>query len=225
MGSLLLVRHGQASFGADDYDQLSSMGARQCHALGQHLAAAERRPAAVLIGSLRRHRQSLDALTEGYGQALPPAQVWPGLNEYDSEALVRALPDDEVLPPANTPEGFKAHFRRLRRALAEWMDGRIEPMGMPSYDAFRRGATDALTHVCAHHVGQTVLVVSSGGPISTIVSHVLSAPPRSSIDLNMRMRNSSLTETVFNGKGHQLVSFNGVPHLELPERRAWITHA
>ena len=35
MGMLYLVRHGQASFGAADYDQLSELGARQCEALGR----------------------------------------------------------------------------------------------------------------------------------------------------------------------------------------------
>ena len=218
------MRHGQASFGADDYDQLSELGARQCEALGAHLAALGIRPQAVITGSLRRHHQSLQAFAKGHG-ALAPELVWPGLNEYDSLALIEALPPGEPLPPADTPEGFKAHFRRLRLALAEWMDGRIEPRGMPTYAEFAQGVREALAHVCAHHVGQTVLVVSSGGPISTAVSQVIGAPARSSIDLNMRMRNSSLTETVFNARGHQLVSFNAVPHLESAERRAWVTHA
>ena len=37
MGTLYLVRHGQASFGADDYDQLSDLGRRQSVRLGQYL--------------------------------------------------------------------------------------------------------------------------------------------------------------------------------------------
>jgi broad specificity phosphatase PhoE len=37
MGTLYLVRHGQASFGADDYDQLSALGRRQSVRLGEYL--------------------------------------------------------------------------------------------------------------------------------------------------------------------------------------------
>ena len=35
MGTLYLVRHGQASFGTDDYDLLSELGVRQCERLGE----------------------------------------------------------------------------------------------------------------------------------------------------------------------------------------------
>ncbi len=36
---ILLVRHGQASWGADDYDQLSPLGDEQSRVLGAALAA------------------------------------------------------------------------------------------------------------------------------------------------------------------------------------------
>ena len=81
MGTLHLVRHGQASFGAEDYDQLSALGARQCLALGQHYARRGVRFAGVLRGSLRRHQQSLAAFAEGFAEgaargqgALPESQ-------------------------------------------------------------------------------------------------------------------------------------------------------
>lgn len=229
MGTLLLVRHGQASFGAEDYDHLSELGQRQCRCLGQWLAERSPTIATVWTGTLRRHGQSLQALGEGYGRGLPAPTAFPGLDEYDSLALIEALdeaqPLEEPLPPARTPEGYKAHFRRLRQALGAWMDGRLTPRGMPDYAAFRRGVVERLDRLCADHVGQTVLVVSSGGPISTAVSHVLQAPAQSSIDLNMRMRNSSLTEFVFNSRGHRMVTFNAVAHLDNAQHREWITHA
>lgn len=228
MGTLYLVRHGQASFGADDYDQLSELGQRQCAALGEVLRQRGVKPAAVLTGTLRRHEQSWAALasTLGAGSAGAqwPVQAWPCLNEYDSMALLQAQ-GGEPLPPHDTPEGFKAHFRRLRQALISWMEGRIEPQGMPTYDMFREGVVQALAHVQAHHVGQAVLMVSSGGPISTAVAHVLGAPPASAIDLNMRLRNSALTEMVVTPRRLELLAFNTLPHLEAEPRRGWVTYA
>ncbi len=224
MGTLYLVRHGQASFGANDYDRLSELGHRQCEALGQTLRQRGLQPSVVLLGTLRRHRESWQALAQGLAAPALPTQSWAGLNEYDSLALLQAI-GGEPLPPHDTPEGFKAHFRRLRQALMAWMEGRIQPEGMPSYTEFRHGVLQALAHVQAHHTGQAVLLVSSGGPISTAVAHVLGAPAATAIDLNMRLRNSSLTELVVGPKRLELLAFNTLPHLEDQARRSWISYA
>ena len=224
MGTLYLVRHGQASFGADDYDRLSELGHRQCEALGRTMAQRGLCPSAVPVGTLRRHQESWTALAKGLGGPTPDTQAWPGLNEYDSQALLEAI-GGEALPPRDTPEGFKAHFRRLRHALVAWMEGAIAPRGMPSYRGFREGVVQALAHVQAHHVDHPVLMISSGGPISTAVAHVLAAPASTSIDLNMRLRNSSLTEMVVTPKRLELLAFNTLPHLEDGPRRAWVTYA
>ena len=224
MGTLYLVRHGQASFGANDYDRLSELGHRQCEALGQTLRQRGLQPSVVLLGTLRRHRESWQALARGLAAPALPTQSWAGLNEYDSLALLQAI-GGEPLPPHDTPEGFKAHFRRLRQALMAWMEGRIQPEGMPSYTEFRHGVLQALAHVQAHHTGQAVLLVSSGGPISTAVAHVLGAPAATAIDLNMRLRNSSLTELVVGPKRLELLAFNTLPHLEDQARRSWISYA
>ncbi len=220
MGTLYLVRHGQASFGATDYDQLSPLGAQQCHALGAYLAAHGVQFEAVLRGSLRRHVQSLAALGQGHGP-LPAALEWPGLNEYHSEALLQAF-HPGPLPPHNTPDGYRQHFRILREALLAWMAGSIAPAGMPAYAAWVAGIVAALDHVRSHCSGN-VLMVSSGGPIATAVAQVLGAPPATSIELNLRIRNSALTEFAFTPKRHSLVVFNHLPHLQAAQHQGWIT--
>ncbi len=70
-----------------------------------------------------------------------------------------------------------------------------------------------------------MLIVSSGGPISTAVGQVLGAPPDTTIELNLRIRNSALTEFVFNPKRHSLLTFNHLPHLAADAHRDWITYA
>jgi broad specificity phosphatase PhoE len=222
MGTLHLVRHGQASFGADDYDQLSELGHRQSVRLGQHLRASGLQFEAVMIGSLRRHAQTLAGIAEGLGWQ-PEPLVWTGLNEYDSEAVVRAI-HPGPLPKPDTPEAYRQHFRLLRDGLAQWMAGTVSPRGMPSYDDWRAGIVAALDHVRQHHAGQ-VLIVSSGGPISTAVGHVLGTTPETTIELNLRIRNTSVTELAFTPKRHMLVSYNTLPHLVAPEFADWITYA
>ena len=220
MGTLYLVRHGQASFGAQDYDRLSDLGHRQCAELGVWMQARGLRFEAVLRGSLRRHRESLEALASNL-PGLPDALEWPGLNEYDSEAVVRCVHPGE-LPRPDTPEAYRQHFRLLREGLARWMAGEVQPEGMPTWAGFLQGVTSALDHVRTRHEGD-VLLVSSGGPIATAVAHVLQAPPATAIELNLRIRNSALTEFVFTPKRHMLVTYNTLPHLDHPERQGWVT--
>jgi len=223
MGTLYLVRHGQASFGADDYDQLSPLGQQQSVRLGEYFAAKGLRFDAALMGTLRRHAQTFAGICQGAGTPLE-ALPWPGLNEYDSAAVIRAI-HPAPLPRPDTPEAYRHHFRLLRDGLTQWMNGVVSPQGMPAYDAFVQGITSALEHVRKNHHGGNVLLVSSGGPISTAVGHVLGTSPETTIELNLRIRNSSVTEFAFTPKRHMLVTYNTLPHLDAPEYRDWVTFA
>ena len=222
MGTLYLVRHGQASFGADDYDQLSELGQRQALRLGEYFRHKGLVFNAVLMGTLRRHAQTWAGIAEGAGLAHAPL-LWPGLNEYDSEAVIKAIHPHPLEKP-DTPELYRNHFRLLRDGLTQWMNGVVSPHGMPDYDDFRHGVVSALDHIRTQHSGN-VLIVFSGGPISTAVGHVLGTTPETTIELNLRIRNSALTEFVFTPKRHMLLTFNTLPHLDDAAYADWITSA
>jgi broad specificity phosphatase PhoE len=222
MGTLYLVRHGQASFGADNYDKLSDLGHRQCVQLGHYLRGKGLQFDAALVGTLQRQVESLAGISEGLQQQ-PETLSWPGLNEYDSKAVLQAIHPEPLAKPKDA-EGVKRHFRLLREGLAAWMAGKVQPVGMPSYAEFVAGITGALNHVQASHVGKKVLIVSSGGPISTLVGHVLGMPPEGTIELNLRIRNSSLSELVFTDKRASLVTYNTLPHLDHPDHAEWVTY-
>ena len=222
MPTLYLVRHGQASFGADDYDRLSELGRRQSVQLGRYLAARGQRFDAVLTGTLRRQIGTWQGIAEGAGLQVPHVS-WPGLNEYDSHAVISAVHPDP-LPKPDTPERYRQHFRILREGLQAWMEGRVQPVGMPSYADFRAGIVGALDHVRQNYAGD-VLLVSSGGPIATAVAHILDAPAATSIELNLRIRNTAVSEFAFSPKRHQLVTYNTLPHLDAAEFRDWVSYA
>lgn len=222
MGTLYLVRHGQASFGADDYDQLSPLGLWQCERLGAYLAARGQRFEAVYTGTHKRHQQSLAGIAAGL-QGLPEARALPGLNEYDSEAVVRAVHAGS-LSRLDTPEAARQHFRLLREGLLAWMAGQVAPEGMPSHADFVAGVADALAQT-RRHVQGDVLMLSSGGPISTAMGLVLGLAPAVVVDLNMRIRNSAITEFHASPKRHGLLSFNSLPHLDSLGLESWVTCA
>ena len=225
MGTLYLVRHGQASFGAADYDQLSALGQRQCERLGEHLRARGLRFEATFSGTLRRQVQSLDAIAAGLCGAPAPLRL-PGLNEYDAEAIVRARHPELPPPPdpADPAAAYRHHFRLLREGLAAWMAGRSAPQGMPPHADFLAGVAQALEQVRTRHAGD-VLMVSSGGPIAAAVGLVLGLAPAAVIELNLRIRNSAVTEFSFTPKRHVLLSFNAIPHLEQGVGADWVTYA
>lgn len=246
MGTLYLVRHGQASFGADDYDNLSALGQQQSVRLGEYFRQKGLTFDTVMTGTLRRHQQTYAGIREGMGASFPagPPQgetappggsaahdvpgvgaplLWPGLNEYDSEAMIAAIHPHKLQKP-DTPELYRHHFRLLRDGLTQWMNGVVSPKGMPSYREFQMGVTSALDHIRQNFDGN-VLIVSSGGPISTAVGHVLGTTPETTIELNMRIRNSAITEFAFNPKRHTLLTYNTLPHLEHADHAGWITYA
>ncbi len=228
MGTLYLVRHGQASFGSADYDRLSELGRRQSVRLGEWFAYKGIQFDAVLTGTLRRQIETFDGITQGMGAGAESAPLeplrWTGLNEYDSAAVIQAI-HPLPLPKPDSPEAYRQHFRVLRDGLAQWMAGVVSPKGMPSYHDFVLGVTGALDHARALHQGKNVLFVSSGGPISTAVGHVLGTSPQTTIELNLRIRNTSVTEFAFTPKRHMLVSYNTLPHLDHPDQADWITYA
>lgn len=222
MGHLYLVRHGQASFGSADYDNLSDLGRRQSLRLGQYLKQRRLGFDLVLTGRLRRHAQTWQAIAEGAEFAHTPL-VWPGLDEYDSEALVKAVHPAPLQEPA-TPELYRQHFRLLREGLRHWMHGDTQPAGMPDYPSFVQGVLGALDYVRTSDCTK-VLIVSSGGPISTAVGHLLGTSAETTIELNFRIRNTSITEFSFNPKRHVLLSFNHLPHLDDPAYADWQSYA
>jgi broad specificity phosphatase PhoE len=224
MPTLYLVRHGQASFGAADYDNLSDLGHQQAEQLGRYFKAKGLQFDAAYAGTLRRHAQTYAGIAQGMSSG---QEVWQraGLNEYDSEAVVAAI-HAAPLSREKSPENYRKHFRLLRDGLAAWMDGSAQPVGMPAYVDFVSGITKVLDEVRMQFGGRDdarILIVSSGGPISTAVGYILGTPAPATIELNLRIRNTSVTEFAFTPKRHMLVTYNTLPHLE--DKPEWITYA
>ena len=66
MSLLFIVRHGQASFHADDYDQLSTLGMEQARQLALLWAEQNLSFDHVCVGPRRRHRQTMEAVAAVY---------------------------------------------------------------------------------------------------------------------------------------------------------------
>ena len=220
MAQLMLVRHAQASFGADDYDRLSELGWQQSRWLGEYFAERSMVFDRVVRGTLRRHTETLAGIAEGMGRTLEFAED-SRLNEYQADALLRAHTGKTEFQK----EGDRReHFRVLRAALYAWTDGSLDLAPEHRFETFRAGVRDSLAEIRSGQA-QRVLVVSSGGPISTILTEVLGMPARGVVDLNLQTRNTGISELQAGAKRIHFVSFNNVPHLDRPDRAGALTYS
>jgi broad specificity phosphatase PhoE len=222
MAELYLVRHGQASYGSGDYDRLSDLGWQQSRWLGEYFAERGIVFDRIFRGTLRRHAETLAGIAAGLG-AEPGFEADPGLNEYDSLALLKARYGEVGEPHQGSDR--RAHFRLLREALYAWAEGTLEGEAHERFDEFRARVLGALGAIRGGAPAERILVVSSGGPISTMLGEVLGLEPRRIVDLNLQLRNASISEFRFNERVIHCVSFNNIPHLDRPDRAEALTYA
>lgn len=203
MSAVYLVRHGQASFGAADYDVLSPVGERQAKLVGAELAERGVRPVAVWSGTLLRQRTTAGIAVAAAGLPLECATDarW---NEYDHLGLVGAMID----PLPTDPRDFQG---ALDRALHRWATEGASAGTAGAYADFAAAAGAALADAAR---GGTALVFTSGGVIAAICAGLLGLGPSGLVALNRVVVNAAITKVVIGRSGASLVSFNEHGHFE-----------
>jgi len=224
MATLFLVRHGQASFGAANYDCLSDVGRQQARWLGEYFRDRGVRFRRVVAGTLVRQQDTATEILAGMGMTEPPVAAHAGLNEYDGESLYRSFTNGAD-HRAHQNSDYQDYWRTFRAAFGAWTQDQLT--GMPeTWSEFGARMQAALAHATEGAAREdALLVVSSGGAIGRAVADLLGAPTQTAIELNLQFRNTGFCELIVGRGTQRLLSFNNVPHLELPERRQAITFA
>ncbi len=230
MASITLVRHGQASIHADNYDQLSPLGQQQSHALGEYLGAQQRRWDHVAVGPLVRHRQTLDQFVTGYqsvGHELPLAQTVDGMREHEAIRVVDHVVATEAegggrtleMDTPATPEQKLAFFRRFDRIMRDWVNRRLDlPQNWETWQQARHRAESALAELAKHD--GNIIAFTSGGFVSMAVGAALGLSDEKVYELSLEVTNSGWTELRITRAGFSLKHFNLHPHLTDPD---WVT--
>ncbi len=214
MSRILLVRHGQASFGAADYDDLSPTGHEQSRVLGAALAARGVSPDVVVTGRMRRHAQTADGVLAGGGWSCD-IDVDAGWDEFDH---LQVLAVHE--PPASAEgESEKAAFQRwFEDATRRWTSGEHDDAYDESFTAFTDRVRTALDRLVDRlDRSGTAVVLTSGGPVAWACASLLVDDPDRRTDLWQRLNpvcvNTGTSTVVRGGRGTTLVSFNAHDHL------------
>jgi len=227
MRELLLIRHGQASFSAEDYDQLSPIGERQSALLGEWLAACGPAPELVAIGPRVRHRDTARHCLHAAGLA-PTSLLLQGLDEVDHHELLARLRPDLAAPGAlraamkQSDDPHRAFQRLFVEALERWASGAHDAEYTYSWETFRANVLAAL-RTLADHPAKTIWAFTSGGPIAVIASALLGTPPSQAFHLSWPLVNTGVTRARLGSRTSTLVTYNAWPHLERVGEKALVT--
>jgi broad specificity phosphatase PhoE len=233
MGTLYLVRHGQASFLEQNYDKLSTLGETQARLLGEYWARRNIVFDRTCVGPCVRQKDTLKLVSAAYEKAglkFPEPLVLPEFDEYQGEAVLkRSLPglleNDQRIrnlyaafqSSTGTAEQ-RATFQKLFEVvIGQWVRGEIAPQGVETWVEFCSRVNSGLVKFLATGArGERIAIFSSGGPIAVAMQRALHLSSERALQVSWMSRNSSWSEFLYSAELFTLSSFNVHGHLDDP---------
>ena len=231
MGRLFLVRHAQASFLSQNYDQLSAVGETQARHLGKYWARCGLVFKGVYAGPAQRHRRTAEITGEACREAGVAFPIPVAVNEFDEfhgdAMLAESLPQlrakdaricelEDGVKGAGDETQKRAAFQRLFEVVVSlWVNGKLPLQEAESWQAFSDRVNRGLDRLFADAgKGASIGVFTSGGPIGVVMQRALHLSPQDTLQILWMSRNSSYSEFLFSRDRFTLSSFNAYPHLE-----------
>ncbi len=203
MGQIILVRHGQASWGAADYDVLSPLGEIQAAAVGRALKDVQ--PTVVVHGEMKRQADTARLAVEAAGWSIGTTTD-PRWNEFDSLDVLSQCP----APFAGDDPTAQEFQQWFELATSRWVGG-----GSGAYsESWVDFAARAMAGLEALADSGTAVVFSSGGPISAVASALLGGGGEVYERMTPVVVNASISKVILGRRGTTLVSFNEHSHLQ-----------
>jgi broad specificity phosphatase PhoE len=235
MSRLILVRHSQASFLADNYDRLSPLGERQARALGKHWARLGTSFDEVVVGPRERQiktEQIVRSICSANGKPWPAAEVRSEFDEHcvdqllgrPLEELVRHHPHLQALASdyrnAVAPDQVQRSFQRLFESICHlWCNAAPGTEAIESWNAFQTRVESGLRRILdSPGKNRTIVVFTSVGNITVALGLALRCSPAQALEIGWRLKNCSVTELIFSGQRVTLDQFNSHAHLTDPAR-------
>lgn len=216
MSTLVLMRHGQASFGAARYDVLSGLGQAQARETGAWIHTQNIQPSLIVHGPRQRQSQSALLLLEEAGLFVD-AEQHNELDEFaEGEDIFEAAERYFGRSMCGSSERSQMDLMRdYDSTCRAWSLGELKIEGRLSIDEFRREVGTWFAHITqrSRSSGQHIVAVTSAGVIAALVCEVLDLPNEKWHSLLRVIRNASLTEFLFSKGKSSLLTFNSVGHL------------
>ncbi len=213
MAQLYVVRHGQASFGQQNYDQLSPLGYQQARWLGTYFKKRNIQFDRVISGDLSRQIQTADSII-ACGDHPAVRETHIGFNEYPLAALrAHYATEFPVLASLQEPRDLIYQLPILLKAWMADSDGDLPETWL----AFNQRIREALAFA-QQSAGANILVVSSAGTIATALHQIMKFDMDALIGLNLTTMNTAVTQCYFDAKAIHATNINWTPHLDIPSR-------
>ncbi len=205
--TIYLVRHGQASFNADNYDKLSDKGIVQAQVLGEALSRKMYKPDKVVTGTMFRHLETAEHSLLAFDKAERQDFIQhedANWNELDHQAILGIYQKEfstakGVRSYLETKENAKEGFQKIfLGAITQWMNTENNKHYPESFQEFTSRVLKALNQLLEseNNSENNIVIYSSGGPISIIISHLLNIPFSEFIRINMSLVNGGITKIV-----------------------------
>lgn len=222
MANLLIVRHGQASFGAENYDQLSPLGQRQADLTGEFLRKMDTRFSAAYSGDLSRQRETGQRVLAQLEQA-PDLIIDPRFNEVQTDKQIEVMMPLLIQRDARFADlvaamdtDTKSFQKIIETVFNYWVSPECDVSGIQSWKDYHGGVVSAFEGAMASAAsGSDTAIFTSGGTIATIVGHVLKLTSDRVYEFYEPVFNCSITRIIFNSRKCSLSTFNDVGHLHL----------
>jgi broad specificity phosphatase PhoE len=235
MSTIYMVRHGQASFGKENYDRLSPKGSKQSRLLADFFLRTGLTFDALYSGAIDRQRQTVREIISLYdesGQGMPEPKVMTEFDEYDSKAIVTAeidgliTEDQTIARDLNHMYTDKKAFQRVfEKVMLRWVTGLYDKPGVETWAEVQRRVRAGFARVMEENGrNKLILVIASGGTISAAVQFALGISNVETIQLSWQIVNTSVTRFMYNNQRITLQSFNAFSHLELSKQSDLITY-
>ena len=235
MSEIYLFRHGQASFGEDNYDKLSPNGVKQSQILGRHLAQTGKFFDAIYFGEMERQQKTAQEFIDYCSNnklTTPQPDISDAFNEYDSIAVWQALvpeltqEDPSIAKDAAEFVGKKKAFQRVfEKVMNRWISGTYQASGIPHWNDFKQRVKQGLEDLIARHgARKQIAIFTSGGPISVVMQAALDLADPKTLEVSWQLMNASITRIRYNRRGIMLAVFNDVTHLELEGDKRLLTY-
>ncbi|MHB8829661.1 MAG: histidine phosphatase family protein [Syntrophales bacterium] len=235
MGTIYMIRHGQASFGSDDYDRLSQTGIVQSRVLAEHLSTVGILADVVYSGEMKRQIDTAQQTVEMYENAVHATRSLrkdSAFNEYGSQEILLSFAREVVgrEPSLNDhsslPYSDKKKFQELfEKILSGWANGKYKKEGLPTWEEFSGRVWSGIERIIKDNpAGKTVLIFTSGGPISAALQRALGLTNEETIRLGWQIANASLTRFLYKDDRFSLAAFNETAHLALRRGQELVTY-
>ena len=153
MSTIYLIRHGQASFGAADYDRLSPLGRRQADVTGQYFKACAISWDAVYCGDLKRQVDTALIASSHQQVELNPivdTRFNEIRNDEQVERLVPELLKTNQALAALVDRGLKSSkdYQKVIDAVFNyWVSDAYEDRSIQSWQDYSSGVRSAVKEV------------------------------------------------------------------------------